>query len=76
MAITESDLQLAEQRMRERLESQPRAVEARYVRRVSRVVVTLSNGLELAFPPRLAEGLADAKAADRKSTRLNSSHSS
>ena len=64
MAITESDLQQAEQRMRERLEGQPRAVGARYDRRVSRVVVTLSNGLELAFPPRLAEGLADAKAAD------------
>ena len=27
-------------------------------------MVTLSNGLELAFPPRLAEGLADAKPAD------------
>ena len=64
MAITEGDLQQAEQRMRERLEGQPRAVGARYDRRVSRVVVTLSNGLELAFPPHLAEGLADAKAAD------------
>ena len=62
--ISESDLQQAEQRLRERLEGQPRAVGARYDRRVSRVVVTLSNGLELAFPPRLAEGLADAKAAD------------
>lgn len=64
MAITETDLQQAEERMRERLEGQPRAVEARYDRRVSRIVVTLDNGLELAFPPRMAEGLADAKAAD------------
>ena len=64
MTITESDLQQAEQRMRKRLEGQPRAVGARYDRRVSRVVVTLSNGLELAFPPRLAEGLAGANAAD------------
>jgi hypothetical protein len=64
MAITETDLQQAEHRMRERMEAQPRAVKARYDRRVGRVVVTLSNGLELAFPPRLAEGLADAKAAD------------
>ena len=64
MAITETDLQEAEQRMRERLEGQPRAVEARYDRRVSRVVVTLDNALELAFPPRMAEGLADAKAGD------------
>ena len=64
MAITETDLQQAEQRMRQRLEGQPRAVQARYDRRVSRIVVTLDNGLELAFPPHLAEGLADAKAAD------------
>jgi hypothetical protein len=27
-------------------------------------MVTLSNGLELAFPPHLAEGLADAKPTD------------
>ena len=64
MAITETNLQQAEQRLRERLERQPRAMEARYDRRVSRIVVRLDNGLELAFPPHLAEGLADAKAAD------------
>ena len=50
--------------MRDRLASTPHAIAARYDRRVSRVVVTLSNGLELAFPPHLAEGLADAKPAD------------
>jgi hypothetical protein len=27
-------------------------------------MVSLNNGLELAFPPHLAEGLADAKPAD------------
>jgi Protein of unknown function (DUF2442) len=27
-------------------------------------MVTLSNGLELAFPPHMAEGLANAKPAD------------
>jgi hypothetical protein len=72
MAITETDLQQAEERMRERLEGQPRAVEARYDRRVSRIVVTLDNGLELAFPPRMAEGLADAKAADLMAIEITS----
>jgi hypothetical protein len=62
--ISDTAIQEAEQRMRERLESGPHAIAARYDRRVSRVVVTLSNGLELAFPPHLAEGLADAKPAD------------
>lgn len=50
--------------MPERLDSGPRAVAARYDCRVSRLMVTLSNGLELAFPPHLAEGLANAKPAD------------
>jgi hypothetical protein len=50
--------------MRERLASGPHAVAARYDRRVSRVMVSLSNGLELAFPPHLAEGLAAATPAD------------
>ena len=64
MEISDAAIQQAEQRMRERMEATPRAVAARYDRRVSRVMVSLSNGLELAFPPHLAEGLADAKPAD------------
>nr|WP_294507517.1 DUF2442 domain-containing protein [uncultured Rhodopila sp.] len=50
--------------MQDRLASGPHAVAARYDRRVSRIMVSLSNGLELAFPPHLAEGLANAKPAD------------
>jgi len=62
--ISDAAIQQAEERMVQRLASGPHAVAARYDRRVSRVMVTLSNGLELAFPPHLAEGLADAKSAD------------
>ncbi len=54
----------AEARMAGRLASSPHAVAARYDRRVSRIMVSLSNGLELAFPPHMAEGLADASPAD------------
>lgn len=64
MEISDSAIRQAEQRMRKRLSSGPHAVAARYDRRLSRVMVTLSNGLELAFPPHRAEGLADAKPAD------------
>ena len=64
MEISDAAIQQAEQRMRERMESTPRAIAARYDRRVSRIMVSLSNGLELAFPPHLAEGLADAKPVD------------
>ena len=64
MEISDAEIQQAEDRLRARLATGPHAVAARYDRRVSRVVVTLSNGLELAFPPHMAEGLADAKPAE------------
>ena len=63
MAITDSDIDQAEQRTRQLRAETPHAVGARYDRRVSRIVVSLSNGLELAFPPYLAEGLSDARPA-------------
>ena len=59
MAITEHELKQAEKRMAAVREA-GHAVAARYDRRRSRVVVALNTGVELAFPTRLAEGLADA----------------
>jgi len=59
MAITEQDLKQAEKRMASVREA-GYAVSARYDRRRSRVVVSLNTGVELAFPTRLAEGLAGA----------------
>ena len=64
MAITDTDRLAAEARLQGDLKDQPKAVYARYDRRVSRVVVGLDNGLELAFPPRLAEGLERATPAE------------
>jgi hypothetical protein len=40
------------------------AVSARYDARKKLVVVELANGASFAFPPQLAQGLADARAAD------------
>jgi len=40
------------------------AVAARYDARKKLVVVELANGASFAFPPQLAQGLADARAAD------------
>ena len=59
MAITEHEMEQAEKRMAA-LRGAGHAVSARYDRRRSRVVVALNTGVELAFPTRLAEGLADA----------------
>jgi hypothetical protein len=50
--------------MQGRLKSQPRALTAHYDRRGSRIVVALSNGLELGVPVALAQGLAGAKPSD------------
>jgi hypothetical protein len=61
--ITEADVQAAEARMAER-RINPLAVAATYDRRIGRVVVVLDTGLELAFPPHLAQGLEGAKPAD------------
>lgn len=63
MAVTERDLGRDEKRM-EAVRGAARAVSARYDRRAARVRVRLDSGLELAFPPGLAEGLAGASPED------------
>lgn len=62
--MADADVRAAERRMQARLKSQPHATSARYDRRGARIVVGLSNGLELGVPVDLAQGLAGAKPAD------------
>lgn len=62
--ITDANVRAAEERMAERRRTTPHAVRATYDRRIGRIRVELSNGLELAFPPHLAEGLERARPAD------------
>jgi hypothetical protein len=50
--------------MQDLLASTPHAIAACYDLWVSRIVVTLSNGLELALFPNLLQGLAGAKPID------------
>lgn len=57
----------------ERRTTGPFAVAARYDRRRDRVVVSLDNGLELAFPPRIAQGLENAMPADLSDIELSPS---
>ena len=64
MSISEAEVKRAEGRMQARLKAAPWAVSAHYDRRVARIVVRLNTGLELAFPPHFAEGLAHAKPDD------------
>jgi len=64
MALSDADIRQAEAAMQAKMATSPRAVRARYDRRRSRVVVSLDNGLELAFPPGLAEGLDKGSSAE------------
>jgi hypothetical protein len=59
MAVTEHEFDQAEKRMAA-LREAGYAISARYDRRASRVIVKLNTGVQLAFPTKLAEGLADA----------------
>jgi hypothetical protein len=62
--ITDSDRLAAEANVEADSKARPKAIHARYDRRVSRVIVSLDSGLELSFPPRLAQGLEHATPAE------------
>jgi hypothetical protein len=66
MSLTDDNVRQAEKRMQARLKEQPRAIAVRYERRggSARIVVSLSNDLDLGFPVKLVQGLAGAKASD------------
>ena len=59
MAVDDREFAQAQKRGRARRRT-GYAVAVRYDTRTSRIVVQLNTGLELAFPPSLAEGLAGA----------------
>ena len=63
----------ATRRAAERRATEPVAVAARYDRRRHRIVVDLDTGIELAFPPHIAEGLEDAKPADLMGVEISPS---
>ena len=50
----------ANARARELQSTLPRALSARYDRRIGRIVLHLSTGIDLAFPPHIAQGLETA----------------
>jgi hypothetical protein len=64
MVITSEEASAAERRMQELMDSTPRAVSARYDRRVARIVVQLNTGLEMAIAPHLVQTLRAAKPAE------------
>lgn len=59
--VTNEEYERAVERAREQEAKVPKAVSAKYDRRIGRVVIALSSGLELAFSPRNAQGLEEAR---------------
>ncbi len=55
------DVKAADARAQAQLAGTPTAVTARYDRRVGRIVIALSTGLEVAFKPHDAQGLESAR---------------
>lgn len=64
MKITDEAFDAANRRAADKKAAFPAAVSVRYDRRVSRVVIGLASGLELAFLPRDVQGLEHARPAD------------
>jgi hypothetical protein len=71
MTLSDADVRRAEKRMQVQLQTQPHATAARYDRRGAKVVVSLSNGLELGVPVRLAQGLSGASASELSNIEIS-----
>jgi hypothetical protein len=61
MKPSEEEFRAANRRGAERLRNTPIATAARYDRRIGRIVIALSSGLEVAFRPHDAQGLERAR---------------
>lgn len=67
------EFERANQRARRMKATEPHAVEARYDRRIGRVVVRLSTGIDIAFAARDAQGLEQATPAELRQIEISPS---
>lgn len=63
----------ANKRGAERIRKTPIATAARYDRRIGRLVINLSSGIEIAFRPHDAQGLEHAKVSDLSEIEISPS---
>lgn len=64
MVLSDADVEAANRRGEALKASFPTVVAARYDRRISRIVISLSSGLDISFAPRDAQGFEHATPAD------------
>ncbi|MGT2434118.1 DUF2442 domain-containing protein [Cupriavidus basilensis] len=72
-SLTDAEIAAANARGAEKKAAVPVVVSVKYDRRVGRVVIALASGLELAFPPRAAQGLEHAHPADLADAEISPS---
>ena len=73
MDITDVEFEAANRRGAAKKAAFPAAVAVRYDRRIARVVISLASGLEIAFSPRDAQGLENARPADLAGAEISPS---
>lgn len=71
MRLTDEDVRQAEARLQGELQKTPHATAAHFDRARNRILVSLSNGLEIGVPVDLAQGLAGAAAADLETIEIS-----
>jgi hypothetical protein len=71
--ISDQELELAEQRGREMWQNVPHAVEATFVPSIQRLLILLSNGLEISLRQDQYRTIQNATADDLSSIELNAS---
>jgi hypothetical protein len=73
MAIHNDEFEAANKRAAERQGKTPKATAVRYDRRIGRIVIDLSSGIEIAFRPHDAQGLEHAKTDDLSEIEISPS---
>ena len=73
MEITDSNFEPANRRGAAKKATFPAAVAVRYDRRISRIVISLASGLQIAFAPRDAQGLENAHPVDLTDAEISPS---
>lgn len=73
MATPEDEFDAANARAAQRLAKTPKAVSARYDRRIGRIVIELSSGLGVSFRPHDAQGLERARPQDLAAIEISPS---
>ena len=71
--VMQNELERATKRARAFAARAPKAVSARYDRRLGRVIVHLNSNLDIAFSPQDAEGLEHAKPSQLETIEITPS---